>query len=234
VLAKQIATLDRLSDGRMLVGLGLGISRAEFLAVRPEGTKAHRGNMLDETIEALRLLLAHRKEKASYAGTYNKFSGVSLDPKPLQDPIPIYVPGKVGESFERVARFGLGIMVQASMVQSRIEALKPVLERHGRTISDIDLIAEGQIRLSSSRERAAADYAASRQGRFFVGRGASLEKLLADNWIGTPDEVVEKIATVAEHGVTHFNALHIAGDTMSERLEQMQMFAELVMPRLGA
>jgi alkanesulfonate monooxygenase SsuD/methylene tetrahydromethanopterin reductase-like flavin-dependent oxidoreductase (luciferase family) len=125
-------------------------------------------------------------------------------------------------------------MVQASVALARIEALKSVLERHSRSMSDIDLVAEGQVRLAHDKEKAVAEYGASRQARFSLIRGASLEKLIADNWIGTPDEVVQKISTVARQGVTHFNALHIAGDTMSERLDQMQMFAEEVMPRVGS
>jgi alkanesulfonate monooxygenase SsuD/methylene tetrahydromethanopterin reductase-like flavin-dependent oxidoreductase (luciferase family) len=194
----------------------------------------HRGQFLDETIAALQLLFRHQQGKVSYDGKHVKFNDISLDPKPLQDPLPIYVPGKVAESLERVARYGLGIMVQTSVAQARIVALTKVLERYGRHIADIDLIAEGQVRLARTKERAVREYGASRQARFSLIRGASVEKLVADNWIGTPDEVTQKILAVARQGVSHFNLLHIAGDTMSERLEQMQMFAEEVMPKVGS
>ena len=57
ILAKQSATLDQFSNGRFLLGLGLGGSREEFVTVRPRSRGAHRGNMLDEKLDALELLL---------------------------------------------------------------------------------------------------------------------------------------------------------------------------------
>ncbi len=233
ILAKQAATLDRLSGGRLLLGLGLGMCRDEFDAVRPRESKAHRGDLLDEIIAALQLLLAPRQEPVSFAGKYVEFSQVNLNPKPLQTPLPIYVPVKVPDAFERVARFGLGMMVQAAVVPQRIEGLKPALDKYGRAPAEIDLVAEGQLRLAKSGEKAAADYRASRQGRHSLKYAGSWETLIANNWIGTAEEVSEKIAAVAARGVTHFNVLHVAGDSLAERLEQMEMFAEEVIPRLA-
>ncbi len=125
------------------------------------------------------------------------------------------------------------MMVQSAIARDRIEGLKPILAKYGRDISQIDVVAEGQVRLARTKEKAIAEYQASRQGQFSLTRGAKLEKLIADNWIGTPDEVAEKIRAIASHGITHFNVLHIAGDTMGERLEQMQIFAEQVIPMLS-
>jgi len=233
ILAKQVATLDRFSNGRFLLGLGLGMCRDEYEAVRPRDRKARRGKLMDECIETLRLLLAHGEERPSYSGEYAAFNPIRLDPKPVQDPLPIYVPGRATESLERAARFGLGLMVPAPMARERLEALRPHAERFGRDVAEIDLIAEGEIRLARSHEQAVRDYRASRHGKFRVDiRGADFDQVLAANWIGTPDAVCDKIDAVARHGVRHFNALHIAGDSMAERLEQMQMFAELVMAKM--
>ena len=234
ILAKQVATLDRFSNGRMLLGLGLGMCRDEFVAVRPRMAKAQRGDILDETIEALRLLLdAGSGEKSAMSGKHFEFGAIALDPRPLQRPFPIYVPGKTPDAFGRIARFGLGVMVQAAIARERIEGLKPVLAQHGRDIAQIDVVAEGQMRLARTREQAIAAYQASRQGQFSLGRGAKLEKLVADNWIGTPDEVCARMRAVAAQGISHFNVLHVSGDTMAERLDQMQMFAEYVMPNVA-
>lgn len=234
ILAKQVATLDHFSNGRMLLGLGLGMCRDEFVTVRPRMAKAQRGDILDETIEALRRLLdAPRGEKMAMSGKHIEFGAIALDPRPIQHPFPIYVPGKTPDAFPRIARFGLGVMVQAAIARDRIEALKPVLAEHGRDIGEIDVVAEGQLRLAPTREQAIAAYQASRQGQFSLMRGAKLEKLVADNWIGTPDEVCARIRAVCAQGITHFNVLHVSGDTMAERLEQMQMFAEDVMPNVG-
>lgn len=233
ILAKQVATLDRFSNGRLLLGLGLGMCRDEYVAVRPRDRKARRGTLMDECIEALRLLLARGEERVSYAGEYTAFNPIRLDPKPVQDPLPIYVPGRSAESLERIARFGLGLMVGAPAAAARIAELKPYAEQHGRDPAAIDVIAEGEIRLARTHEQAVREYRASRQGKFRVDiRGADFDQVLAANWIGTPDAVCEKLDAVARQGVRHFNVLHIAGDSMAERLEQMQMFSELVMAKL--
>jgi len=126
------------------------------------------------------------------------------------------------------------MMVQGAMARDRVEGLKPVLAEHGRDIAEIDVVVEGQLRLAKTREQAIAAYQASRQGQFSLQRGAKLEKLVADNWIGTADEVCAKMQALVGQGFTHFNVLHVSGDTMAERLEQMQRFAEDVMPNVNA
>jgi probable F420-dependent oxidoreductase len=234
VLAKQIATIDRFSNGRFLLGLGLGWSRDEYVTVRPRDRKARRGAVMDECIEVLRLLLPHDRDKVRYSGEYTEFREIRLDPRPIQDPLPIYVPGRTQEALERAVRFELGIMVSATAASERVEALKVVADHLGSDPSKNEVIAEGEIRLAAKREKAVEEYRASRQGRFRIDiRGAKLDQVLADNWIGTAREVCDKINAVAKQGITHFNVLHIAGDTVQERLEQMQMFSEEVMPHIS-
>ena len=65
-LAKQLSTLDVLSGGRLLLGMGLGGHRDEFEAVRPKERGAHRGRMFLESLEALKLLLG--EDNASFNG----------------------------------------------------------------------------------------------------------------------------------------------------------------------
>jgi probable F420-dependent oxidoreductase len=235
ILAKEIATLDQFSNGRFLLGMGLGMCRDEYVAVRPRDRKARRGTLLNECVEILHLLLDKNSDKVSYKGEYNEFNGVRLDPKPVQQPLPMYVPGRTPEALERIVKFDLGIMVGAAQAKERLEALKPIAEKHGKDFAKIDVIAEGEMRLAPTRDRAIADYTASQQGIFRVKiRGAKLEQVLASQWIGTPAEIVDKINAVARAGLTHFNVLHIAGDTMAERMEQMEMFAKDVMPHIKA
>lgn len=128
----------------MLLGLGLGAFRDEFEAIQPRLRKADRGKVMDEYIEALRLLLGHGEENVSYQERYAEFHDVNLHPRPIQDPLPIYVPGRSPESLQRVARWGLGFMVPASTVQGRLDALQPVLEEYDRDLSQINVIAEAE------------------------------------------------------------------------------------------
>ena len=123
ILAKQVATLDQYSGGRVLLGLGLG-GREEFEAIRPRERKAHRGKIMDEGLEALSLLLSHDEGEVSFKGQYVEFQGVNLHPKPVQNPLPIYVPGRTPDALHRIARWGLGFLMRASDVRGRLDALR--------------------------------------------------------------------------------------------------------------
>ena len=75
VTAKQIATLDHLSNGRVEIGVGVGAYREEFEALTPDG-KFHRGDMVQEGVKALQLLFSERS--ASFDGKYYRFRDVEL------------------------------------------------------------------------------------------------------------------------------------------------------------
>ena len=102
--AKMLATLDVLSGGRLVVGIGAGWLRAEFDAV--VGTPfAERGAVTDEYIDAFRVLWTERSPK--FAGRYTNFDGIVLEPKPVQRPYPpIWIGGESGPSVRRAARVG--------------------------------------------------------------------------------------------------------------------------------
>jgi probable F420-dependent oxidoreductase len=102
--AKMLATLDVLSGGRLVVGIGAGWLKTEFDAVVttpfPE-----RGVVTDEYIDAFRVLWTERAPR--FAGRYTKFDGIVLEPKPLQQPHPpIWVGGESGPAVRRAARIG--------------------------------------------------------------------------------------------------------------------------------
>ncbi|TMQ22757.1 MAG: LLM class flavin-dependent oxidoreductase [Candidatus Rokuibacteriota bacterium] len=71
LLAKQVATLDRLTGGRVILGVGLGAYREEFEAQWPRRASTRRGDIFDESLAALRLLFTERE--ASYAGVHVAF-----------------------------------------------------------------------------------------------------------------------------------------------------------------
>ena len=233
ILAKQAATLDRLSKGRFLLGLGLGAWRSEFRAVASWRRRAHRGRMAAEFTEVLRRLLSRDAGTVTFEGEYVGIRGVALDPKPLQDPLPFYMIGRNDDALDRVAKFGDALMVPCGAAVERKRALAERAGAHGRAIDAFDVLAEGELLLAGSREAAAAAYRESRFGQYRARRGPDLGAHIAANWVGTPESVAEKIGAVAEQGIDHFNVLHVVGDTLDERFDQMRMFMEDVVPRLG-
>jgi probable F420-dependent oxidoreductase len=101
--AKQLSTIDVLSGGRLTVGIGAGWLKAEFDAVVTTPF-AERGAVTDEYLAAFRRLWS--EDKPAIAGQYVHYDRLVLEPKPLQQPLPIWVGGESGPSLRRAARFG--------------------------------------------------------------------------------------------------------------------------------
>lgn len=120
VLAKELATLDRLTGGRMELGVGVGWLREEFDALGIPFEQ--RGARTDEYIEALRNLW--RDEESTYRGEYASFETVKSFPKPVQPSIPIHVGGHTEAAARRAGRLGDGFFPG----RSSDDDLKPLLE----------------------------------------------------------------------------------------------------------
>jgi probable F420-dependent oxidoreductase len=105
VLAKELASVDVLSGGRLVFGIGAGYLRPEFEAI---GTSFHdRGARTDEYLEAI--LALWTQEKPAFAGRTVRFSGIDAHPRPVQRPHPpIVVGGMSSAAFRRAARVGDG------------------------------------------------------------------------------------------------------------------------------
>jgi probable F420-dependent oxidoreductase len=105
VLAKELASLDVLSGGRLVFGLGAGYIPAEFAAVGVPFEE--RGARTDEAIEVLRTLWT--QEKPRFEGRFFRFADVDAHPRPLQRPHPpIVVGGMSGPALRRAVRQGDG------------------------------------------------------------------------------------------------------------------------------
>jgi probable F420-dependent oxidoreductase len=104
VFAKSVATLDSLSKGRVLLGIGVGELPEEYGAVGMKFT--NRGKRMDESIEVLRLLW--QEEVATYHGTYLSFDDVRCDPSPFHGTVPLHIGGASPAAIRRAARYGDG------------------------------------------------------------------------------------------------------------------------------
>ncbi|WP_343965194.1 TIGR03619 family F420-dependent LLM class oxidoreductase, partial [Streptosporangium amethystogenes] len=100
VAAKQVATLDRLSGGRAVLGVGIGAYREEFEAMNP-GRRINRGEHAAEAIQALNALFTERR--ASFKGRWVEFEDVESYPKPAQPALPILSGGNAPGSRTRAA-----------------------------------------------------------------------------------------------------------------------------------
>jgi probable F420-dependent oxidoreductase len=238
VTAKQIATLDHFSGGRLEIGVGVGAYREEFDALRPEGG-AHRGDMVEEGVQALQLLFSERS--ATFDGKYYKFKDVEFYPKPLQAHLPIYFGGNSPNHIRRVAE-GADGWIPAGMAAER---LKPMVDRikemaaaNGRDPASIAIAPQFIVHAGKDKEAAIARYKQSQMHQHLLSLAKSTMKgqegvALEDaNLIGDVDTILEKIGRLKDAGVTHLLGLYFAVNDVPELLDQMQLFAEEIMPRI--
>lgn len=104
-LAKQLATLDQFSGGRLTLGIGVGWCREEYESLGVPW--AGRGERTDEYVDALRALWT--EEAPSFSGRYLSFPALYCNPKPVQEGgPPIWIGGDGPAAFDRIARYGAG------------------------------------------------------------------------------------------------------------------------------
>jgi probable F420-dependent oxidoreductase len=143
-LAKAIATLDVLSSGRLLVGVGFGWHREEF---EDHGLPANvRPAVVEETVELMKRLWCD--DVAEYAGTYRRLSPSRSWPKPAQHPHPPVLLGAPASdrNFDRVVRWADGWIPMANPIlepayEAWIRALRHRWEAAGRDPADLQLLA---------------------------------------------------------------------------------------------
>jgi probable F420-dependent oxidoreductase len=107
--AKAYATLDRLSGGRLVLGVGAGHVAEEFAAVGADF--AGRGGVLDETVDALRAALGS-EEYPEHAGERFAFRDLALAPRPAQTRVPLWIGGSSPAALRRAALKGDGWLPQ--------------------------------------------------------------------------------------------------------------------------
>ncbi|MDO8432099.1 MAG: LLM class F420-dependent oxidoreductase [Candidatus Binatus sp.] len=140
VLAKVIASLDRVSSGRLALGVGIGWSVEEFAALGIPFEK--RAQRTCEYIEAMRKLWD--EPKSSYKGEFVRFDGVRSFPKPPQGAkLPVIFGGESMPALRRVARMGngwFGVKLNPEQAAAKIATLRSLMSEAGRDIADLEII----------------------------------------------------------------------------------------------
>ena len=138
LVAKQAATLDTLSGGRLTLGIGVGWSREEFDALGVPFER--RGARTKEYVDAMRTLW--RDDVASFTGEFVGFDSVRVNPKPMRDSrIPIVVGGNSDAALRRVAAWGDGWygfnLADVAAVRERIDTLRALCAEAGRDPAEV-------------------------------------------------------------------------------------------------
>jgi probable F420-dependent oxidoreductase len=241
VVAKQLATLDQFSKGRLMVGMGVGAYREEFEALNPDW-QVKRGDLLEESIQALQTLFEQRS--ASWRGAYFHFEDVEMYPKPLQAPLPVYVGGNNANALRRAAVYAQGWMgagMPVHQLKPAVARLRDIASQAGRDPLSIDIAPQFVACIAKTREDALRRFQASQMYNHLVSlSGTTLKDQVAAgvkfeeiDLIGTAGDIIAKIEALREAGMTHASGLLFPANNIDEFKEQIQWFAEEVIPHVS-
>jgi probable F420-dependent oxidoreductase len=137
VCAKQVASLDHISGGRILLGIGVGWLKEEFDAIG--ATFEERGPRCDDYVGAMRALW--EMDRPSYAGRFVKFDGAYCRPKPVNGSVPIIVGGHSKAAARRAGRLGNGFFPARGWPEELFDVAKETAIQSGRDPNEIELTA---------------------------------------------------------------------------------------------
>lgn len=209
ISAKQYATLDRLSGGRLVLGVGAGHVQEEFEAVGADFER--RGPVLDETIDALKAALGP-DEFPEHHGEHYDFEGLGQQPRPVQPRVPVWVGGSSPAAVRRAAVRGDGWLPQGDprdKLPAQIARLRRLREEAGvRDPITVGAIAEP----------------------LYVGKPAwSVGRRTLS---GKPDALADSLRAYGAMGVQQIQ-VRFRSRSRSELTDQMAAFAAEVAPYLN-
>ena len=227
VAAKITSTLDALSGGRLIFGVGVGGENPkEFEACGIPHTE--RGARVTEGIDVVRTLW--RDSPASFKGRFTQFEGVSIDPKPVQRPAPpIWVGGRSDAALARAGRQGDGwisYVVQPERYKQSLAKIEAAASAAGRSLEGF---AKGHLTFITlgkdyeSAERVWVDRLSKRYAQDF---GPLAKKY---GIIGTPSQCAEQMERFVEAGCGYF-VLDAICDAVDEA-QQIETFAAEILPK---
>jgi probable F420-dependent oxidoreductase len=216
LFAKQWATLDQLSGGRTILGVGVGWNREEFEALGAGDRFDRRGAATDEAIRVWRAVWQTDGD-VSFAGDVFKFDPIRFLPKPARPGgPPIWVGGSARPSLRRAAQFGDNwhpIRASVEDIKAGKRQIDEQVARFGRKPEDVTI----SMTVTAFPPGERPD-------------GASRDYVLA----GDPDLSAQKLKRYAEAGVRHIVVNCVRGAPLATMLEAYEYVATEIRPRLEA
>lgn len=214
--AKALATVDVLSNGRLILGVGAGWMEEEFKLLGANFKE--RGAVTDEYIEAFRQLWT--ADRPAYKGRHVDFEDVIFAPKPMQPSgPPIWVGGESQAAMRRAVRLGDGWYPGNSNQRMQMDTL----ERLKAGIARLGAMAE-----TAKRDPSTIDKGLIVQGSFEWSRQQTQDKSARRMFTGTSEDMRGDSVALAEAGVQHV-ALRLGGETVTEAIERIERFgAEVI------
>jgi alkanesulfonate monooxygenase SsuD/methylene tetrahydromethanopterin reductase-like flavin-dependent oxidoreductase (luciferase family) len=247
-VAEEFATLDVISGGKIILGVGLGYRDVEFKAFGVP--RAQRVRRFEANLIAIKRLWT--EDKVQMKAAHFELDDASCLPKPLQRPHPpIWVGANADPAIERAARLGdcwyIGPAVEITTVERQMELYRRALDAAGKPFP-LELPMRREVFVAKTREdaiRLCAPYLGAKYEAYHSwrqdmpaddsGLGQTFESLIGDRFlIGTPDEVAEQILAIHRRlGINHLvMSTEWAGMPESLAVETIDMIAKELFPRV--
>jgi alkanesulfonate monooxygenase SsuD/methylene tetrahydromethanopterin reductase-like flavin-dependent oxidoreductase (luciferase family) len=246
-LAEEAATLDVLSGGRSIFGIGRGAIPAHF-----QGYGIDQEQARDRFLEGLEVVLGlWNEENFTYRGRYYNVEGLTIAPLPIQRPHPpVYIAANSPDTFNIVGQLGHNILVAPTIVTVQgaltgLETYRGELEENGHDLSKRKVNVTAHVNVSRSEqqarqgfERTINNYLGTLRGGSGrgAGRAQSLDyETVLDEFaaVGTPEQVAEKLHKFKNiYDPDGFICWFNTGGMLNqdEVLESMELFASEVIP----
>ena len=247
-LAEEAATLDVLSNGRAIFGIGRGSMPTHY-----EGYGIDQAQGRDRFLEALELVLgAWTNERFDYSGEYYKADDLSVQPRPVQNPYPpVYIAANSADTFGIVGTLGHNILVAPAIVTTEgaltgLEAYRRALAENGHDESNLKVnvnvavhVAQHEAEAQKGFEGTINNYLGTLRD---IGRSRGSQRAMTLTYesfrdeyaaVGTPEQVSDKLATISEryHPQEIMCWFNIGGMLPHQEVKSsMRLFAEEVMP----
>ena len=222
-LAKSLASLDQLSHGRLIVGVGVGgphVPEAVF-GVASE----HRGRRFVEGLQAMKALWT--QSRATMSGEFWQFQNVAMEPKPLQKPHPpLWFGAREAVALRRAARLGDGWMGAGSSSSAdfvaQSELLRRFLDEAKRDANEFPISKRVYIAVDDDQVRA------ERRLRDWFGmRYKNAEMASRVSIWGNRAECIDKLGEIVRAG-----ARHLLLNPVFDEIEHLELLASEVIPKL--
>jgi probable F420-dependent oxidoreductase len=224
LLAKQCATIDVLSEGRLLPAFGIGSPLGPEWTALDIDTKT-RGRRTDESLEIIARLW--REESVDFQGRHYKLAGASISPKPVQPDLPMWIGGSSDAAVRRTAKYGTGWQGGGETIEDAIRtvaAIKKALPEAGRSIDEDHYGASFPYYFGSPNDPVvgrAMDAYAKRTGRDPKRQFA----------VGDANTILERVGEYVAGGVQKFILRPIGPG--EQVLAQTKLLIEQVLPQVG-
>ena len=226
VLAKQCATIDFLSNGRLLPMFGVGYPKAAEWGATGRSSD-HRGSRANEMFELMTRLW--QEESVTFEGRFYQYTNATIAPRPVQQPLPLWIGGSSEAAIKRTARLGtgwIGGIASPEDVARAITGIKSHAADYGRHIDDDHYGASLAFRVGAADDEAVVNSPFVK--RTGIGEKMDLNPLFA---IGSTSDVVARLQQYVDAGASKFVLFPIAAGE-ADVIAQTRYIVEEVRPAI--